>query len=407
VTTPGVRVENGRAVLTIAAGDGAAAYASTLAIADAISLAAPETAPWTEVWRVAAGPLWHVEATGLPPVDELREGERAREWRPWPGEQLALAIERPEGSGGATLTIDRSRLALAPGLRATDAKLTLALRSSQGGQHAIVLPDAAELTSLRVGGEPQPLRQEGARVPLTLAPGAREVELGWREPRGASVLFRGSAVDLGATSVNAHVELAVPENRWVLFAEGPRLGPSVMFWSTLAIVAGLAWLLGRGTWTPLRARHWLLLGIGLTQAPLAASLPVVACLFALGVRGRAAERVRALRPWRFRLLQLGLVLLTLAASGALVVAIQNGLLGTPEMRIEGNGSDSSTLRWYVDRAGQPLPEPWVVSLSLGWYRLAMLAWSMWLALSLVAWARWAFAQWSAGGMFRAEPRPGA
>jgi hypothetical protein len=222
-----------------------------------------------------------------------------------------------------------------------------------------------------------------------------------------SAYFRGSAVDLGAPSVNAHVELAVPEKRWVLFAGGPRLGPSVMFWSALAIVAGLAWLLGRIPLTPLGRREWLLLGVGLTQAPFAASVPVLACLFALGVRGRAAERVRALRPWTFRLLQLALVLLALAAAGALAYAIQNGLLGSPEMRIEGNGSDSSTLRWYVDRAGQPLPEPWVVSLSIWWYRAAMLAWSMWLALALVSWARWAFAQWSAGGMFRAEARPNA
>jgi hypothetical protein len=407
VTTPGVRVERGRALITIPAGEREAAYVATLAIAERIELAAPTDAPWTERWEVAAGPLWHVEAEGIPPVDELREGQRAREWRPWPGEKLALAIERPAGSDGATLTLDRSQLALAPGLRATDANLTLALRSSQGGQHAITLPEGAQLTSLVVNGIPQPLRQEGARVPLTLTPGAREVQLGWREPRGASVLYRSSAVDLGAPSVNAHVEIAVPENRWVLFAGGPRLGPSVMFWSTLAIVAALAWGLGQLTFTPLRAQHWLLLGVGLTQAPYAASVPVVACLLLLGVRGRAAARVATLGVWRFRLLQLALVLLTLAAAAALVYAIQHGLLGTPEMRIAGNGSDSFALRWYADRSAAQLPVPWVASLSIWWYRAAMLAWSLWLALALVGWARWAFVQWSAGGMFRPEPQPAA
>jgi hypothetical protein len=219
------------------------------------------------------------------------------------------------------------------------------------------------------------------------------------------VLYRSSALDLGAPSVNAHVELTVPEKRWVLFAGGPRLGPSVMFWSALAIVAGLAWLLGRVTFTPLRAQHWLLLGVGLTQAPVAASVPVVACLLLLGLRGRAAERVATLRVWQFRLLQLALAGITLVAAGALVYAIQNGLLGTPEMRIAGNGSDSFTLRWYVDRAAAQPPVPWVVSLSIWWYRAAMLAWSLWLALALVGWARWGFAQWSAGGTFRPEPQP--
>jgi hypothetical protein len=402
VTTPGVRVEGARALVTIGAGEAAAAYASTLAIASEIALAAPAELPWTEVWQIAAGPLWHVETSGIPPVDELVEGSRARAFRPWPGETLALAIERPEGHGGATLTLDRSHLVLAPGLRATDAELTLALRSSQGGQHDVTLPEGAQLTKLAVNGEPQPLRQEGRRVPLALTPGAREISLGWREPRGVSALLRGSPVDLGADSVNAHVEIDVPDKRWVLFAGGPRLGPSVMFWSALAIVAGLAWLLGRLSWTPLRARHWLLLGIGMTQAPFAASVPVVACLLLLGFRGRAAERVRALRPLAFGALQVALLLVTLVAAGALVFAIQQGLLGVPEMRIAGNGSSSHALRWYLDRSAPLLPQPWVVSLSIWWYRAAMLAWSMWLALALVGWARWGFAQWSAGGAFRAE-----
>jgi hypothetical protein len=259
------------------------------------------------------------------------------------------------------------------------------------------------LTSLLVNGMPQPLRQEGERVPLTLTPGAREITLGWRAPRGVSALLRSSAVDLGVASVNAHVEIAVPEKRWVLFAGGPRLGPSVMFWSTLAIVAGLAWLLGRLSFTPLRAQHWLLLGVGLTQAPLVAAAPVAAWLLAIGLRGRDAERYRALPAFAFTLGQCALVLLTVLAAGALVYAIQHGLLGAPEMRIAGNGSDAFALRWYLDRSAAQLPAPWVFSLSIWWYRAAMLAWSLWLALALVRWAPWAFAQWSAGGMLVPTP----
>jgi hypothetical protein len=400
VTTPGVRVENGRALVTIPAGLPAFEYEATLAIAERIALAAPASAPYTEEWLVAAGPLWHIEAEGIPPVDELREGERARAWRPWPGETLALAVERPAGVAAATLTLDRSQLALSPGLRATDAQLTLALRSSQGGQHVPTLPEGAKLTALAVDGVPQPLRQEGQRVSLTITPGAHQVALAWREERGMSALFRSSALDLGASAVNAHIEVAVPQKRWVLFAGGPRLGPSVMFWSALAIVAGVALLLGRVRFTPLRAIDWLLLGAGLTQAPLAASLCVAAWFLAVGLRGEYADRYRAALPsWAFTIAQLLFVGFTLVATGVLVYAIQHGLLGTPEMRIAGNGSDAFALRWYQDRSGAQLPEPWLFSLSIWWYRAAMLAWSMWLALALIRWARWAFEQWSAGGLF--------
>ena len=397
VTTPGVRVAEGRALVTLAPGAGAVGWASVLAPSASLALEAPRDVAWSEVWRLDASPLWHVTAEGIPAVDAPAAGRRLREWRPWPGEKLRLAVERPEGAGGGTLTVDRSELTLSPGLRATDARLALALRSSQGGQHFVTLPEGAELGELTLDGVVQPLRQEERRVPLALAPGAHQVGLAWREPRGISVLFRGPEVDLGLTSVNAHVQLAVPEGRWVLFVGGPRLGPTVLFWPVLLVVAALAFALGRVPWTPLRARHWLLLGLGLTQAPLPAAALVAVWLLALGVRGRLSESQRMRSAAAFDLLQVVLAGLTLAALVALLWAIQLGLLGTPVMQIAGNGSEYAALRWYQDRAGALLPRPWLFSLSLWFYRLAMLAWSLWVAQALVGWLRWGFRQWSAGG----------
>jgi hypothetical protein len=406
VTTAGVRVADGRALVTLAPGEAGAAWSSVLALAPKLALEAPSEVAWSEVWRLDPSPLWHATAEGIPAIDAPAAGTRLREWRPWPGEKLALTIERPEGAGGETLTIDRSQLTLNPGLRATDASFALSLRSSQGGQHFVTLPEGAELTELTLDGAEQPLRQEGLRVPIPLAPGAHEASLAWREPRGITAFFRGSAVDLGAPSVNAHVELAVPEGRWVLFAGGPRLGPSVLFWSVLLVVAALAVALGQVPWTPLRTRHWLVLGVGLTQAPLPASALVVVWLLALGWRGRLGEAERTRSPTAFDLLQLALVLLTLAALGALFYAIQMGLLGSPEMQIAGNGSESGILRWYQDRADAVLPQPWLLSLSLWFYRAVMLAWSLWVAQALVGWLRWGWRQWTNGGYWlRSTPRP--
>ena len=407
VTTPGVRVADGRALVTLAPGAQAASWTSILAPSASLALEAKRDVAWTEVWRLDASPLWHVTPQGIPAVDAPAAGRRLREWRPWPGEQLSLAVEKPEGAGGDTLTVDRSQLALAPGLRATDASLTLALRSSQGGQHFVTLPEGAELTELTLDGVVQPLRQEERRVPIALAPGGHEVGLAWREPRGVSAFFRGSEVALGLGSVNAHAELAVPEGRWVLFVGGPRLGPTVLFWPILLVVAALAVALGRVPWTPLRARHWLLLGVGLTQAPLPASALVVVWLLALGYRGRLSESERTRSAAAFDGLQVVLAALTLAALVALGIAIQKGLLGTPVMQIAGNGSGYDVLRWYQDRAGALLPQPWLLSLSLWFYRLAMLAWSLWVAQALVGWLRWGWRQWSAGGHWLRPggPRP--
>jgi hypothetical protein len=397
VTTPGVRVRDGRALATLAPGAAQARWTSLLATREALELEAPREVSWTEVWRLDASPIWHVSAQGIPPVDVPSAGRRFREWRPWPGERIALAVEKPEGTGGETLTIDRSELRLRPGVRATDATLALVLRSSQGGQHFVTLPEGAELTRLAVGGVEQPIRQEGRRVPIPLAPGSRAVELAWREPRGIGAWLRGPEVDLGLPSVNAHATVEVPPSRWVLFLGGPRLGPSVLFWPILVVVAGLALALGRVSWTPLRARHWFGLGVGLTQAPLPAAALVVVWLLALGWRGRLSEVERTRSGLGFDGLQILLAAATLAALGALALAIQMGLLGTPAMQIAGNGSEYGVLRWYQDRAGAVLPRPWVLSVSLWLYRGAMLAWSLWVAQALLGWLRWGFRQWSAGG----------
>ena len=87
-------------------------------------------------------------------------------------------------------------------------------------------------------------------------------------------------------------------------------------------------------------------------------------------------------------MQVALAIATAVALGVLFEAIRHGLLGTPEMQIAGNGSSASELHWYQDRSDGSLPAASVISVPLGVYRLAMLAWALWLALALLRWLRW-------------------
>jgi hypothetical protein len=252
-----------------------------------------------------------------------------------------------------------------------------------------------------VDGAEQPLRLAGRELALPLAPGARELEIAWREPRGIATRYTAPAVDLRAPSVNASATLELGRDRWVLWTGGPRLGPSVLFWPILLLLAALAVGLERLRSTPLRAGHWLLLGVGLTQLPFAAGALVAGWLLALGWRGEHGAAVRG--RW-FDALQLALALWTLAALAVLFVALQQGLLGLPAMQIAGNGSSAASLRWYQDRAPAGLPQPWVISLPLLAYRALMLAWALWLAAALVRWLRWGWAQFSRGELWRGRRR---
>ena len=280
VTTAGIRSENGVAFVSLGPGVAQLAWSSALELAPSIELRAPDVTNWMETWILDASSIWHIDAEGIPVIYQDASGVRLREWRPWPGERVSVHATRPEGVEGATLTFDGSRLEVKPGLRATDASLELRLRSSLGGQHVIALPEGAVLERVMIDGAEQPIRQEGRELTLPLAPGTRTFDLAWREPRGIATRFVSSEVDLRAPSVNADVVLSLPADRWALWTSGPRLGPSVLFWPLLVVLAAVAVGLGRVGYTPLRAQHWLLLGLGLTQVPL---------------RGRRARRRLAAR----------------------------------------------------------------------------------------------------------------
>ena len=70
------------------------------------------------------------------------------------------------------------------------------------------------------------------------------------------------------------------------------------------------------------------------------------------------------------------------------------------MQILGNGSTAHQLRWYSDRAGAILPAAGVVSVPVLIYRLAMLAWALWLAIALLRWLRWGWESVTTGGGWR-------
>jgi hypothetical protein len=290
---------------------------------------------------------------------------------------------------------------MSPGKRSSDVTLSIDIRSSRGGQHVVTLPEDATLQSVTVNGAPQPIRQEKRAVTLPIVPGAQSVALVWRSAAGIATRIHSPALDVGAPSVNAETTIHMPADRWTLFVGGGTLGPAVLFWSLVILVLLAALALGRVDTTPLRTRHWFLLGLGLTQAPVWIAVIVGGWLCALGWRAREGS---ALPDRRFKLVQTALALWTAAALAGLFLSIERGLLGLPEMQIDGNGSTANMLRWFHDRAASELPRSWVVSVPLFVYRLAMLAWALWIAAALVSWLRWGFTAYSAGGLWRASPR---
>ncbi|BBL71087.1 hypothetical protein [Methylogaea oryzae] len=401
VTTAGVAVAQGKASVSLLPQQSQLEWESVLEQRPELSLTASSGTAWHEVWELRASPVWHVEWQGIAPVHRRgADGVWAPQWYPWPGESVALQIARPEGVAGPTLTIDGSQWHLVPGADFSDSRLQLTLRSSLGGQHKLNLPENARLQRALIDGVIQPVRAQGREVALPLRPGVQQVTLEWREGAGIGNFYRFPALDLGSDSVNSRLDLQLGLDRWLLLVGGPLLGPAVLFWGLLLVLVVVAAGLGRIPWTPLRARHWLLLLLGFSQSSVYAGLLMVGWLLALGRRGRRPVGADRWFNWR----QVALGVFTLAAMIVLFDAVSQGLLGRPDMQVAGNGSTAQSLHWYQDRSGPSLSRPWVISLPLPAYRGAMLAWALWLAWALLDWLRWGWTCYGSGGLWRAKSK---
>ena len=400
VTTADVRVVAGKALVNMAPQASEVSWKSVLDERSPVTLTAAKSAGWTELWRLDMSPIWHVDLAGIPVV-QAEPGATLPEWRPWPGETATLDVSRPGGVVGRTLTIDESTYEVRPGLRATDATLTLQLRSSRGAQHDVTLPDGAVLESVAVNGTLSPVRQEGRKLTVPVLPGSQSVVIKWRTPSGIGFSFRAANVDLGAPSVNARTVIVMPEGRWVLGLDGPTLGPVVLFWSLLAIVLVVAAAIGAMRQTPLKLWHWMLLAVGLSQVHGIAAAIVVGWLHRLAWR----ERTPGLAPRSFNVRQVVIAMASAVALVLLLAAVEQGLLGHPDMQVRGNGSSVESLRWFADRSDAVLAGPTVVSVPMIVYRALMLGWALWLALAVVRWLRWGFRAFSEGGFWKRPPPP--
>jgi len=395
VISPGIRVKDNAIEVNMAAQQTVMQWESTREKSEKIELTAAQTDQWIEVWKADVSPIWHIDPSGIAMIHLNNEVQWLPEWHPWPGEKITLQITRPKAVEGQTLTIDNSSLSIKPGQRTQDAELKISLRSSQGTQHTLILPEKAVLQSVSIDGQTQPIRQQGRKLTLPVNPGKQDVLIRWQETKAITSAVTTPLVDLGQDSVNTNLSISLGQDRWVLFVMGPRMGPAVLFWGVLIVIFILSLGLGKIRLTPLKNWHWFLLLVGLSQIPMASAGIVIAWLMLLGWRANQATT-----EWRyFNALQIIIGGLTVLSLSVLFAAVAQGLLSSPDMQITGNQSSAFLLNWYQDRSLPVLPTATVISVPLLVYRLLMLAWALWLAVSLLNWLKWGWNCFSSNGLW--------
>ena len=372
-------------------------WRSSLPITKVLTLKSRNKQQLLEIWQMDISSIWDIHYKGMEPLEQLNVGDILMpRFKPWHDENLTLSLEKAKAVKGESLTIESSKVKLLQSARYRDVTLDLSLKSSQAGQYVVVLNSATELKPTRIDGKIHYLKISDGKVSIPLQAKAQKVQLSWREEMGTDVNYHFSNIDLNRASTNNSVQLTLPHNRWILWTDGPILGPAVLLWGVLLAVLLFALILGRIKGSPLKTRDWLLLGVGVSTTSVMIILPIIVWIFALRFREAKGD---TLMGWKRNLTQIGLVLLTLIAISTIIGAVSVGLLGNPEMIITGNQSYGNFLNWYSDRITGAVPEPTVISVSIWYYRALMLIWSIWIALSLIKWLKWAWKVFSQGDMW--------
>ena len=396
ILTSNAVVKDGAVEVRLGAREGSYSWDSELPVTTALRIASRKDDSWTELWRMAASPIWNVSFSGLNPVFEQRTSDLIPVWHPWPGELVELSISRPVPVEGATVTVDKGRHEITLGRRQRESMLSLSLRCSVGQDFRITLPSGAQVTSLKIAGQSSPVRMEGEQLVLSLKPGSQNLSVAWTTPQLLENSSKAGSIRLPVETSNITTVIRVPQDRWTLLTFGPQIGPAVRFWGLLIASLIAAVILARLSLSPLTAVAWLLLLLGLTQVSLVPALAVVLWFFLFSWRGRMEwEGKEVLR----NIFQLFLIGLTLTFFGVMILLLNEGLLGSPRMFIIGNYSNAWMLQWSEPRCGNLLPQPGCLTISIWWYRLLMLLWALWLASSMVRWLPWAWKQFSHGGIF--------
>jgi hypothetical protein len=286
-----------------------------------------------------------------------------------------------------------------PGARSADTSLSLQVRSSQGGELPLSLPAGAQVQRVSIDGVEQsnPALPSG-QLKLPLHPGSQQLTVSWRQEATLGWRTATPQPQIDEPLSNIHLNVHLPEGRWLLAVGGPLMGPALLYWGVLTVIVLVAIALGRSGLAPLATWQWLLLGIGMSTVNAAGSLLVVAWFVAMA--RRRALNTAAVSCGNLQLTQILLVLLSVLALGSLVGTIPASLLSSPDMQVVGNQSTLNDLLWYQDRSAQGMPTAWLISVPMWVYRAVMLLWSLWLVFSLMNWCRWGWQCFSSGELWR-------
>ncbi|WJG09618.1 hypothetical protein [Aliiglaciecola sp. LCG003] len=402
VTTSNMSVTDNRVSVTIAAGEQKTNWRSTLQRQPEITLTADTDPSVIEEWAVMVSPAWHSELSGVPIILQQQDpvDYYSYHFTPYPGETLIMNSIRPAAVKGQVLAIDAADLTVEQGTRTATLELEMQYRSTRGGEHSIDLPANYQLKQVKVDNQIVNLQPANNALTLPISPGEHSVIISMRSDQTPGLMFSSPQFNLNAPVSNINTVVKMNKQRWILWADGPTLGPAILYWGELLVFILIAVLLSRLSFSPLSWLSWIILGLGLSLNNWAILMLVAAWFAAITA---STYRSNKMKTSSYNAAQMGLYFLSVITILSLIAVVPISLLGTPSMGIEGNMSSSYQLIWFADKSTGLLPEVSIFTAPIWFYKGLMLAWVIWLSFALVSWTKWAWTKLGSQGYWQKAP----
>jgi len=391
---------NRRVDVNIPAGVNTINWQSTLSPSSLLTIVAPNDGLTIEDWRLVMSPSLHVDFSGLPVIFEQPNSDAyyVYSFAPHPGEALAINVSQPNAVKGQVLAIDSVDVTVHQGTRTAKLAIVIDYRSTRGGEHVVSLPQSYQLKEVTSDGKLINVQIEQGQLAIPILPGEHKIIIRMRNEDTGSWLFSAPEINLNAPTSNISTEVNISKQRWILWTNGPLVGPAVLYWGELLVFILLALLASRFKFSPLSTLSWIALGVGLSLNYWGVLILIVVWFGALT---SASYRPKDLNRNLFNFSQLMLYALSIAAISSLIFTVPTSLLSSPSMGIDGNNSYGNHLRWFMDKSSGELPAISVVNVSVLFYKGIMLAWVIWLSFSVLNWLKWAWARIGEQGFWKA------
>jgi hypothetical protein len=300
---------------------------------------------------------------------------------------------------GSVIAIDSVLQSIEHGTRTSKMTLRFDYRSTRGGEHNIELPSDYQLKEVKSDGRLLNLQPESGSLALPILPGQHRVEIVMRATVEEAIDFTAPTINLNAPTSNITTKVNMSNQRWILWTNGPLLGPAILYWVEFLAFILVALLLSKVKFSPLNTLNWITLGVGLSLNNWG-----ILVLTALWFASLTASKYRPakLNSSAFNASQFLLYALSVITVLALITIIPTSLLSSPSMGVEGFQSYGNHLAWFADKSDGVLPKISVFTVSTWFYKAIMLIWVIWLSISFVSWIKWAWHTLGEQGYWRSD-----